>query len=187
MDMGVNDAVGIAGDDLGRGADRRVARRKRADRGLRMSDVLAVGAKVERPQHERQAGRLDEAGRRRIGGEHGLHRRCHPGHADRQRQKAPERRPEQGMGPDLVIPGDAARPGMADGRDQRQRAHEVGRLKRQCEARDAPERMADDNRLSDPEALRCERNYPPSCHGARSLNPWATWTAVICSNSAKSS
>jgi hypothetical protein len=30
-------------------------------------------------------------------------------------------------------------------------------------------------------------NYPPPCHGARSLNPWATWTAVICSNSAKSS
>jgi MFS family permease len=30
-------------------------------------------------------------------------------------------------------------------------------------------------------------NYPPSCHGLRSLNPWATWTAVICSNSAKSS
>ena len=30
-------------------------------------------------------------------------------------------------------------------------------------------------------------NYPPSCHEARSLNPWATWIALICSNSAKSS
>ena len=73
------------------------------------------------------------------------------------------------MRPDLVIPGDAARPGMADGRDERQRAHEVGRLERQCEARDAPERVADDNRLSDSEALRRAQNRPGLKDGRRAL------------------
>ena len=69
MDLRVDDAVAVAGDDRRRDADRRIARRQRRDMRFGGDDVLGVGAEVTWSEHQRQARRDDVVLWRRIGGE----------------------------------------------------------------------------------------------------------------------
>jgi hypothetical protein len=117
-----DDAVGIAGDDLGRRADCPIARRQSRDRGHGVNDILAVRAKLERPRHKRDTRRFNEFRRRRVRRENPGHARAHASQAERQSEQAAKRRPKQGMRAERVIPRDAAQPGVTDWRDQHERA-----------------------------------------------------------------
>ncbi len=57
------------------------------------------------------------------------------------------------MGAKRIITGDAAGPRMADRRNQQKGAYELRRIERQRQTGHAGERMGDDDRLGDAEAL----------------------------------
>jgi len=149
MDVRIDHAVPVAGDDRGRRGDRAVARRQRRHMRREVDDVLGVRLEMARPQHQGKARPADVVGRRRIGIEDGADAGAHGGETGGKDDQAAKQRPESPRRGERVIPGHAARPGMAGRRDQHQAAHEFGRVQRHGEAERAGQRMNDHDRLGD--------------------------------------
>ena len=138
-----------AHDDRRRRGDLAVARRQRRRLGAERDEILGVGAELPGPEQQRQprAARHSPAGTGWARTPRAARGRGWPVPPAARPASGTARR-GRGRAAARVVPGDAARPGMADRREQHQAARELGRLQRHREPQHARERMDDDDRLA---------------------------------------
>ncbi len=131
-------------DDGGGRRDTAIVGELSLDVGEQSGNVLGVRTKLAGPQHERRPAARHVIGRGRLWSEAAAHAAFHQRKSGQRRDGVDEGLPEDGRCGDVVVPCDAAGPGVGHRRDQHQPRYEIGMIEREARGDDAGQRVSHD-------------------------------------------
>ena len=160
MDVGRHRLVDIARDHDGRGCDRGIARRLLRDRLLQADDVPGVVEEFARPQQQCGGRVLHIAVRHHLRQEHVTRTGRGEQSAERKRDRISEQRADQLCRDEVVVPADAAAPGMGDRRQHDEARDALRIIERNPRTQRAAPGMHHEDRFADADLLQHRIDHP---------------------------